>query len=78
MGLHSGGFLVIDLPTLQYIHPYYVASDLPDLDAAFDDGKRRAILTLERKIAKIQAATRADYESEFISRPHSGDNGGEE
>jgi len=59
-----------DLPTLQYIHPFYVASDLPDLDAAFEDGKQRAISTLERRICLIQKATRADYEREFC-RPTS-------
>ena len=65
-----------DLPTLQYIHPFYVASDLPDLDAAFEDGKRRAVTTLERRIAMIQRATRADYEREFLSAPTRDGDGG--
>lgn len=57
------------LHVLQYIHPFYVASDLPDLDAAFEDGKRRAISTLENRIAQVRASTRADYERAFLSQP---------
>jgi len=54
---------------LEYIHPFYVASDQPDLDAAFEEGKRRAISTLESRIAQVRSATRADYEREFLSHP---------
>lgn len=61
-----------DLPTLQFLHPFYVASDLPDLDEAFEDGKRRALLTLERQAAKVRAVTRADYEREFCRPRHKG------
>lgn len=57
-----------DFPTLEYLHPYYVASDLADLDAAFEDGKRRAIATLERRLDMIRNATRGDYEAAFLGR----------
>lgn len=46
---------------IQFLHPYYVASDLKDLDAAFEDGKQRAIATLEKQIARIKSLSRADY-----------------
>lgn len=58
-----------DIPTLEFLHPFYVASDLPELDAAFEDGKQRALRTLERRAAMVRAATRSDYESAFLGRP---------
>lgn len=51
-----------DLATVEFIHRYYVASGLADLDAAFEDGKQRAIRTLEKRIKLIRCSTRADYE----------------
>lgn len=48
-----------------FVHPYYVASDETDLDAAFEDGKRRAILVLERRIEQVRGMARADYEREL-------------
>lgn len=59
---------MVTLSILQYLHPFYVASDLPDLDDAFEDGKARAIRTLERQVEQIKAATRADYERAFCGR----------
>jgi hypothetical protein len=38
---------------------------LPDLDAAFEDGKRRAILSLEARIERVRITTRADYNKAF-------------
>lgn len=50
-----------DLGTLDYIHSFYVASDIKDLDAAWEDGKQRAIQTLEHRIERVGAATRREY-----------------
>lgn len=54
----------------QFVHPYYVASDAADLDAAFEDGKRRAERVLEHQIEQLRRMTRADYERELC--PHQG------
>lgn len=64
----SRGEVVCDLPTLEFLHPFYVASDLPDLDAAFEDGKVRALRTLERRAAMVRAAARSDYEAAFLGK----------
>lgn len=58
----------IPLHILERLHPFYVASDEPDLDAAFEDGKRRYIRSLERDIELIRQSTRHDYESAFLGR----------
>ena len=57
-----------DMATLNFIHPYYVASDLAYPDAAFDDGKARAISTLNKRIRQIEASTLQDYEAAFLGR----------
>ncbi|GAB2494219.1 hypothetical protein [Arenimonas alkanexedens] len=57
--------MAADLHSLQYLHPFYVASGLSDLDAAFEDGKARAISTLGRQIERIKSAKREDYEAAF-------------
>lgn len=49
----------------QFVHPYYVASDAADLDAAFEDGKRRAVRVLEHQMEQVRRMTRADYEREL-------------
>lgn len=53
---------------IAYLHPYFVASPEKDLDAAFEDGKRRAIKSLDSRVAgllhqidRIKMITRADY-----------------
>ena len=58
----------IPLHILERLHPFYVASDEADLDAAFDDGKRRFLRTLEREAEQVRLATRSDYESAFLGR----------
>ncbi len=57
---------VIPLHILERLHPFYVASDNPDLDAAFDEGKRRYLRSLERESELVGLATRQDYESAFL------------
>lgn len=52
----------------RFIHPYYVASDEMDLDKAFDEGKRRAIRVLEKKIEQVRLMCRADYERELCPK----------
>jgi hypothetical protein len=54
-----------DTATCSFLHKFFVASDLPDLDAAFEDGKQRAISSLEARIARIRTTTRADYNKAF-------------
>lgn len=49
----------------QFVHPYYSASHEVDLDAAFADGKRRAIRVLEKRIDQVSKMVRADYEREL-------------
>lgn len=49
----------------RFVHPYYVASDERDLDKAFDEGKQRAIRTLERRIEQVRSMCRTDYEREL-------------
>lgn len=46
----------------QFIHPYYVASGETGRDAAFEDGKRRAIRVLEHHIEQVRGMVLADYE----------------
>lgn len=53
---------------LEFLHPYFVASKEADLDAAFEDGKRRAIKSINQRIAdllhkadRISLLTRQDY-----------------
>lgn len=54
-----------DTATCQFIHPFFVASELPDLDAAFEDGKQRAIHSLEARIDRVKLTTRRDYNKAF-------------
>lgn len=54
---------------LERLHPFYVASDAPDLDAAFAEGQRRYLRSLEREMELVKQATRADYDSAFLGRP---------
>lgn len=49
----------------RFIHPYYVASDEPALDKAFEEGKQRAIRVLEKQIEQVRSMCRADYEREL-------------
>lgn len=58
----------IPLPILQNLHPYYLVSNDPDLDVAFEEGKRRYVRALEREIELVKQATRMDYESAFLGR----------
>jgi hypothetical protein len=53
---------------LEFLHPYFVASKETDLDKAFEDGKQRAISTIDRQIEmlrqkaeRIELITRDDY-----------------
>jgi hypothetical protein len=68
---------------VEYLHPYFVASREKDLDAAFEDGKRRAIASLHATLAavqyqidRIQMITRADYSRHAGSRVDSADSEG--
>ena len=54
-----------DSATCQFIHPFFVASELADLDAAFEDGKQRAIRSLEARIERVKQTTRSDYNKAF-------------
>ena len=49
------------LSTIEYISPFFKASNERDLDAAFEYGKARAISTLEKRIAEIRTTTRQHY-----------------
>lgn len=60
--------MAVDLRILEYLHPFYVASDAADLDDAFAEGKQRAMRSLESKIRQVESATRADYEAAFFER----------
>ena len=52
----------LDQQELERMHSFYAASNEPDLDAAWADGQRRAIRTLQLRIDRIKRLTRADYE----------------
>ena len=58
----------IPIYILERLHPFYVASDETDLDAAFAEGQRRYLRSLEREMALVRQATRADYDSVFLGR----------
>lgn len=57
---------------LRFVHNYYRASKETDLDAAFEDGKRRAIKVLSNQVQRIENLTRADYEACFCRTPPAG------
>lgn len=68
---------------VEFLHAYFVASNEKDLDAAFEDGKRRAIKTLDNRIVdmlhrieRIQMITRADYNRHAGSHVDSADSEG--
>ncbi|HEV2540249.1 MAG TPA: hypothetical protein VGU03_11130 [Frateuria sp.] len=58
-----------DTATCSFLHPFFVASELPDLDDAFEDGKQRAIRSLEARIDRVRITTRADYNKAFGIEP---------
>jgi hypothetical protein len=56
---------VSDVATCSFLHPFFAASEQKDLDAAFEDGKARAIRSLEARIERVRNTTRADYNKAF-------------
>ena len=46
---------------IDFLSPYYKASVEINLDAAFEDGKQKAISCLQNKIERIKRITRSDY-----------------
>jgi|GEM_PF-5323205 len=55
----------LTLNDLQYVHPFYVAATDGDLNEQFEEGKRRAIDVMQRRIDRIKQYTRADYNNCF-------------